>query len=112
MNPVLLGGSLLAPAIVAAAKSIPAAHLARFGLIRAPLLGLGPACGAFLGGAATVALLVPGSRGWLKDQALRAFNYVKEWNLEESEDPAASSEERLSRKEQKRVERQREAEAG
>jgi|GEM_PF-1686997 len=91
MYPLLIeGGRLLAPAIVAAAKSIPAAQLARFGLLRGPLVGLGPTLGAFVGGAATMALLVPGSRRWLLAQAGRAFQIAKAWGAEGGE-PGASA---------------------
>lgn len=98
MNPVFLAGGILAPALVTAAKSIPAAHLAKMGLLRGPLVGLGPVCGAFVGGAATVALLVPGSRQWLKESAVRALQVAKEWSASEPEDGEANGAERTSRR--------------
>lgn len=97
MNPVFLGG-LLAPALLATAKSIPAAHLAKMGLLRGPLVGLGPVCGAFVGGAATVALLVPGSRQWLKENAMRMAQHMKEWSTSELHEGESNGDERRSRK--------------
>jgi hypothetical protein len=91
MYPLLIeGGRLLAPAIVAAAKSIPTAQLARFGLLRGPLVGLGPTVGAFLGGAAVMALLVPGSRAWLGGQATRALHLAREWSARDGESGASA----------------------
>lgn len=81
MNPLVIEGTrLLAPALVAAAKSIPAAQLARFGLLRGPLVGLGPVAFAFMGGAALTALLFPGSRAWMSDQASRALRWATDKN--------------------------------
>lgn len=79
MNPLIIEGTrLLAPAIVHAAKSIPAAQLARFGLLRGPLVGLGPVTGAFVGGAVLTALMVPGSRAWLAERATNAVRWARE----------------------------------
>jgi hypothetical protein len=87
MYPLLREGSrLAAPALLGAAKSIPAAHLARMGLLRGPLVGLGPTVGAFLAGGAAVALMVPGSRAWLREQANRALQHAKQWSAKAGEE--------------------------
>lgn len=96
------GSHFLAPAIAAAAKSIPAAQLAKFGLLRGPFVGMGPVCGAFLGGAAAVAFLVPGSRKWMKEQAGRALHFVKEWSADESTESGSNGESRSTRRTQRR----------
>lgn len=67
----------MAPALVAAAKTIPAAQLARFGLLRGPLVGFAPACGAFIGGAAVAAMLIPGSRAWITRRATEALRWAQ-----------------------------------
>jgi len=78
MHPIILGGShLVLPALVGAAKSIPAAQLAKYGLLRGPLVGFGPVLGAFIGGAATVALLAPGSRAWIKAHGGELLEFLK-----------------------------------
>ena len=71
------GSRLLAPVLVAAAKAIPTSHLARMGLLRGPLVGFGPAFGAFVGGAAFVALLVPESRAWVTARANEAIGWAQ-----------------------------------
>lgn len=74
MNPLIIEGTrLLAPTLLAAAKSIPAAQLARFGLLRGPLIGLGPVALGVFGGAALTALMVPESRRWITQQAALFF---------------------------------------
>lgn len=74
MNPLVIeGGRLLAPALLAAAKSIPTSQLARFGLLRGPLVGFGPIGVAFIGGVAATALMIPESRKWLLERAARAI---------------------------------------
>lgn len=87
MTPVsFVGSRFLIPAVAAAAKSIPTQQLARWGLLRGPLVGLGPTVGAFLGGAALVALVVPGSRAWVKGQATRALELAKEWGAAQAKE--------------------------
>lgn len=74
MNPLLIEGvRLMAPALVTAAKSIPASQLARFGLLRGPLVGLGPVALGVASGAALTALLMPQSRRWVADQVARVL---------------------------------------
>ncbi|OQX66807.1 MAG: hypothetical protein B6A08_18610 [Sorangiineae bacterium NIC37A_2] len=81
MNPLIVEGTrLMAPTLIAAAKSIPTAQLAKFGLLRGPLVGFGPVALAFLGGAAVTALAVPASRQWISEQATRALGALSEKN--------------------------------
>lgn len=90
MHPLLIEGSrLLGPSLVAAARTIPASQLARFGLLRGPLVGLAPTVGSFLVGAAATALLVPSSRAWLLGHARRGMHRAKEWGAKDAaEEPA------------------------
>jgi len=80
MLPLLIEGTrILGPALVAAAKTIPPAQLARVGLLRGPFVGLGSTFGAFLGGAALVALVVPQSRAWVLECAGDALRLARQW---------------------------------
>jgi hypothetical protein len=98
MHPIILGGShLVLPALVGAAKSIPAAQLAKYGLLRGPLVGFGPVLGAFIGGAATVAMLVPGSRAWIKAHAGDLLEILKGRNPTAQEGNGAGGRARRSR---------------
>lgn len=96
MNPLIVEGArLMAPTLVAAAKSIPTAQLARFGLLRGPLVGFGPVALAFLGGAAVTALAVPATRSWIGEQATRALgvrNHQKNGASQGSEERAVLEE--------------------
>lgn len=84
MNPLIIEGArLLAPALVTAAKSIPASQLARFGLLRGPLVGFGPVALGFGGGAVLMALMVPESRRWMIRQTSRM---LKRSELRRAED--------------------------
>jgi len=91
MNPLIIEGvRLFSAAALAAAKgvpvqAIPAAQLARFGLLRAPLVGLGPIAGAFVSGAAFAALAHPSGRAWLKQQGSRAIKWAKHMRDADSE---------------------------
>ena len=88
MNPLIIEGvRLFGAAAMAAAKGVPvkalpAAQLARMGLMRAPIVGLGPLAGAFASGAVLAALAHPKGREWLKEQGVRAIEWVR--NLRES----------------------------
>lgn len=98
MNPLIIQGArLVAAAALASAKgmplkAIPAAQLARLGLVRAPLLGLGPVAGAFASGAACALLMHPGSRAWLKGQGARAWDWAQKLGKSDPGADAAPSE--------------------
>lgn len=66
INPATM--RLAGTAAAALVKFVPKAQLARFGLVKAPLLGAVPLAGAVLGGAAITALAIPQSRQWLAEQ--------------------------------------------
>lgn len=91
MNPLIIEGArLVAAAALTSAKgmplkALPAAQLARLGLVRAPLLGLGPVAGAFASGAACALLMHPGSRAWLKTQGSRALHWARQLGESDSE---------------------------
>lgn len=91
MNPLIVEGvRLFAAAALAAAKGVPvnalpAAQLARMGLLRAPLVGLGPLAGAFASGAVVAALAHPQGRAWIKEQGSRAVHWVRHLRASDSE---------------------------
>lgn len=84
MNPLIIEGvRLFAAAALAAAKGVPvkalpAAQLARMGLMRAPIVGLGPLAGAFASGAVFAALAHPKGRQWIKEQGSRAMQWARQ----------------------------------
>jgi hypothetical protein len=69
---------ILATAGTYAIKNLPAAYLARFGLVRAvPVLAPVPLIGATASGALIAALAIPQSRNWLKEQTSSAYESVR-----------------------------------
>lgn len=78
LSPQVLG--LLSSAAVNVVKSIPAAQLAKFGLLRGTALAplsLVPIAGAFVVGAAATVLAVPPARKWLFEQTSSLYSKAK-----------------------------------
>lgn len=72
INPATM--KLAGSAASAFVRFVPKAQLARFGLVKAPLMGAVPLAGAVLGGAAITALAIPQSRQWLAEQGRSLYS--------------------------------------
>jgi hypothetical protein len=78
MNPLFVEGArLLTPVIVEAVKGLPAAQLARYGLVKGSMSTLGPLLGGALGGALVMAVALPGSRRWMMNGSTRVLRELK-----------------------------------